>query len=82
MPLQINKQICIKDCPDYWWSVEDFHLEAGGEGITLTFWELSGSSHEVRKKYICLDLEAALAVADAIQELADPQSIPFSGGNS
>jgi len=77
MSLQTTKQICIKNCSDYWWTVEDFHLEAGGEGITLTLWESQKVDTEVRKTYICLDLEAAMALADAIRELADPQAIPF-----
>lgn len=78
MSLRITKQICIKDCPDYWVTVEDFHLEAGGEGITITWWESQGVDREIRKKYICLDLEQALVLADAVHQLADPQSVPFT----
>lgn len=77
MSLQVTNQICIKDCPDYWLTVEDFHLEAGGEGITITHWEAQNADCEVRKRYICLELETALVLSDAIRRLADPHAIPF-----
>lgn len=77
MSLQTTRQVCIRHCPDFWWTVEDFHLDAGGEGITLSYWELQGVNREVRKAYLCLDLEAAAVMGDIIHQLVDHQQTPF-----
>lgn len=78
MPLQITRQICVKDNSDYWWTVEDFHLDAGGEGVTLSYWEATTiPGQEIRKKYICFEPEVAATIAEFIHQLADPQMIPF-----
>jgi hypothetical protein len=71
MKLDITQQIRIRSSSTYWHTVEDFHLDAGVDGFTLSAWSSSTGSitQEKRDKYICMNKEEALAVADAIYKL-------------
>jgi hypothetical protein len=71
MKLDITQQIRIRSSSTYWHTVEDFHLEAGVDGFTLSAWSSSTGSitQDKRDKYICMNKEEALAVADAIYKL-------------
>ncbi len=67
--IEITNQVRIQPHSDYWFTVEDTHLDAGGEGFTISYWE-NERGQEKRVSYICLPKEEAFAVADAIQKLA------------
>jgi hypothetical protein len=71
MKLDITQQIRIRSSSIYWFTAEDYHLEAGVDGFTLSSWSISTGSitQEKRDKYICMNKEEALAVADAIYKL-------------
>lgn len=53
---------------DYGYSVEDYHKEVGGDGITIESFEFIGGEKK-SIKMICLDEESAVLVAEAILKL-------------
>lgn len=73
MPLTINHSVCIRSIPDYWITVEDFHLDAGDEGITITVWEPGTKfGEEYRRNYICLTTDEAQALLGALDSFLNP----------
>jgi len=66
--MDINTQIRIQDDSDFWYTVEDMNIEVGCEGFTLSYWE-PHKEGDKRFKYITMDKDHALAVADAIYKL-------------
>ena len=62
--MEISTQIRIQQHGSYWYTVEDADTEMGGNGCTVSIWADGERDH-----YICMDKEAALAVADAIYKL-------------
>lgn len=75
MTLEISQQIRIQPRRDYWYTAEDYHLDAGCDGFTLSVWSRSyeGSRNEQRDNYICMSQDEALAVADAIYKFFKKQ---------
>ena len=65
---EITNQVRIQPDSEYWFTVEDFNLEVGCEGLTISYWEIR-DGEEKRKEYICVETDAALSVADAIYKL-------------
>ena len=64
----ITNQIRIQPDPEYWFTVEDFYLGLGCDGLTISYWDCDDGK-ESRVKYICIEESSALAVADAIYKL-------------
>ena len=63
MTIEITNQVRIQQHEDYWYTVEDTHLDVGCEGCTISIWG------DKRDHYICMDKEEALAIADVIYKL-------------
>ena len=61
MTLEITNQVRLQSYPDYWYTVEDTHIDVGCEGCTISIW-----SDGERDHHICMNEEEALAIADAI----------------
>ena len=68
---EITNQVRIQSYSEFWYTAEDTHLDVGGEGCTISYWELpSGvNTSEKRINHICMNRDEALAVADAIYKL-------------
>lgn len=66
----ISNQVRIQPQPNlgYWFTVEDFHIGAGCDGLTISSWE-ANEGKEKRHEHVCVDEESALAIADAIYKL-------------
>ena len=69
MTIEITNQIRIQEHQDYWYTVEDTHLDVGCDGCTISYWEFMKDSGNKRRDYICMGKEEALAVASAILKL-------------
>ena len=71
MTIELTTQIRIQQHQDFWYTVEDTHLDVGCEGCTISYWELpSGvNTSDKRIQHICMGKEEALSVADAIYKL-------------
>jgi hypothetical protein len=71
MTIEITNQVRIQAYSDYWYTVEDIHLDVGCEGCTISYWEGKnmGLADDKRVQHICMGKEEALAVADAIYKL-------------
>jgi hypothetical protein len=63
MTIEITQKVRIQQHEDYWYTVEDTHLDVGCEGCTISIWG------DKRDHYICMDKEEALAIADVIYKL-------------
>jgi len=68
MTIEITNQVRIQEHTDFWYTVEDTHLDVGCDGCTISYWEFpSGvNTSEKRVNHICMGKEEALSVADAI----------------
>jgi hypothetical protein len=69
MTLEITNQVRIQEHSDYWYTAEDIHLDVGGEGFTVSYWEFDKEKGDKRIQHICMNKEEALAIADAIYKL-------------
>ena len=71
MTIEITNQVRIQEHQDYWYTVEDTHIDVGCDGCTISYWELpSGvNTSDKRIQHICMGKEEALSVADAIYKL-------------
>ena len=69
MAIEITNQVRIQEHQDYWYTVEDTHLDVGCEGCTISYWDFEKDSGDKRGDYVCMGKEEALAVADAIYKL-------------
>ena len=69
MTIEITNQIRIQSYPEYWYTVEDTHLDVGCEGCTISYWEFDKEKGHKRIQHVCMGEEEALAVADAIYKL-------------
>ena len=69
MSIEITNQIRIQKNPEYWYTVEDIHLDVGCDGCTISYWEFIKPNGDKRIQHICMDNSEALAVADAIYKL-------------
>lgn len=63
--LDINNLVRIQPESDYWYTVEDIYLDAGTEGITISYYE----DKKGRVDYMCFSEEVAIAIADSIYKL-------------
>ena len=64
----IMHQIRIQPEPEYWYTIEDFYFDEGGDGLTISCWDI-GNGEESRVSHVWIEQTAALAVADAIYKL-------------
>jgi hypothetical protein len=69
MTIEITNQVRIQEHEDYWYTVEDTHLDVGCGGCTISYWELMKDVGDKRIQHICMNAETALAVADTIYKL-------------
>ena len=69
MTVQTSTQIRIQAHEDYWYTVEDTHIDAGCEGCTISGWGDYSEKGDKRDNYVCMCEEEALALADAIYKL-------------
>ena len=69
MTIDITNQVRIQQHTDFWYTVEDTHLDVGFEGCTISYWEFMKETGDKRRNHICMEKEEALAVADAIYKL-------------
>jgi hypothetical protein len=76
MAIEITNQTRIQENSDYWYTVEDTHLDVGFGGCTISYWELKSSPQRVN--YICMEAEEALAVVDAIYKFFKSKSNPHT----
>ncbi len=79
MTLEITNQTRIQKGKCYFYTVEDTHLDIGDGGCTISYWEVptKQNSSEKRLSYVCMDVEEALAVADAIYKFFKLKSAPL-----
>ena len=68
MTIELTNQVRIQQHQDFWYTVEDTHLDVGCDGCTISYWE-DKEGQEKRVNHICIGKEEALAVADAIYKL-------------
>ena len=71
MAIEITSLVRIQSHTEFWYTVEDTHLDVGCDGCTISYWELpSGvNTSEKRVNQICMEKEEALAIADSIYKL-------------
>ena len=74
MSIEITTQRRLQNHREYWHTVEDTHLDVGGEGITISYWETETKGNgEKRIEHISLNKDTAIAIARAILKLTDAQ---------
>jgi hypothetical protein len=69
MAIEITNQVRIQQHPDFWYTVEDTHLDVGCDGCTISYWEFMKETGDKRVNHICMNEEEALSIADAIYKL-------------
>jgi hypothetical protein len=69
MTIEITNQIRIQEHSDFWYTVEDTHIDVGFDGCTISYWEFVKDTGDKRIQHICMDKESALAIADSIYKL-------------
>jgi hypothetical protein len=69
MPVEITHQIRIQQYEDFWYTVEDTHLDVGCDGCTISYCVYTKDTGDERVQHICMNEEQALAIADAIYKL-------------
>jgi hypothetical protein len=69
MAIEITNQVRIQSHTDFWYTVEDTHLDVGCDGCTISYWEFMKETGDKRVNHICMGKEEALSVADAIYKL-------------
>lgn len=69
MTIEITNQVRIQKHEDFWYTVEDTHLDVGCDGCTISYWYANKYGEDKRDSYICMNEEEAIAVADAIYKL-------------
>jgi hypothetical protein len=77
--VEVTKTAKIKpknEHSEYWFTVEDKYIDVDfpTTGCTISYWEdqfddLTGETRDERVKYLCLNVDEALAIADAIYYL-------------
>ena len=68
--MEIYTEIKIFTGPDYGYSVEDYHKDVGGDGITIeSFDYISGQKQNCLR--VCMDKKSAIEVAKAILKICD-----------
>jgi hypothetical protein len=69
MTIEITNQVRIQPHQEFWYTVEDTHLDVGFDGCTISYWEFMKETGDKRVNHICMNENEALAVADAICKL-------------
>jgi hypothetical protein len=69
MTLEISTQIRIQEHEEYWYTVEDTHIDVGFTGCTISGWGHYEGKGDKRDNYVCMEKDEALAIADAIYKL-------------
>lgn len=69
MTIDITNQIRIQEYPDFWYTVEDIHLDVGCGGCTISYWVFVKDTGDKRIQHICMNQDEALALADSIYKL-------------
>lgn len=69
MTIEITNQVRIQEHTDYWYTVEDTHLDVGFGGCTISYWEFVKDTGDKRIQHICMNEEEALAIASTILKL-------------
>ena len=69
MTIELTTQIRIQAHQDFWYTVEDTHLDVGCDGCTISYWEFDNEKGDKRIRHICMEKEESLALADAIYKL-------------
>lgn len=69
MAIEITNQVRIQSHPEFWYTVEDTHLDVGCDGCTISYWEFMKETGDKRVNHICMDQEEAIAIADTIYKL-------------
>jgi hypothetical protein len=69
MTIEITNQVRIQEHQDFWYTVEDTHIDVGCDGCTISYWEEDSERGDKRIQHICMGREEALAVASAILKL-------------
>jgi hypothetical protein len=66
---EITNAVRIQNDEHYWYTVEDWHLDVGGNNAcTISYWERS-ENQDKRVEYMCFNEKEALKIADAIYKL-------------
>ena len=74
MSIEVTTQIRLQEHQEYWYTVEDTHLDVGGQGITISYWEtVTKGDGEKRVQHISLGEDEAIAIARTILKLTDAQ---------
>ena len=74
MSIEITTQIRLQEHREFWWTVEDTHLDVGGTGITISYWEtVTKGEGENRVQHISLGEDEAIIIARTILKLTKAQ---------
>jgi hypothetical protein len=46
MTLEITNQVRLQCYPDYWYTVEDIHIDLGVSGCTISYWDFTKEQGE------------------------------------
>ena len=71
---EISNLVRIQPDSNYWYTVEDYYLDLGCDGLTISSWGIETEKENQQKKekrydHVCIEKESALAIADAIYKL-------------
>ena len=69
MTIELTTQIRIRAHQDFWYTVEDTHIDVGCDGCTISYWQFDKEKGDKRIQHICMGKEESLAIADAIYKL-------------
>lgn len=69
MTIEITNQVRIQEHEEFWYTVEDIHLDVGCDGYTISYYVYTKDTGDERVQHICMNSEEALAIADAIYKL-------------
>lgn len=74
MSMETTTQIRLQSHREFWHTVEDTHLDVGGPGITISYWETATKGEgEKRIDQISLSEDQAIAIARTILKLTNAQ---------
>lgn len=71
--MKFTTQIRLQKDPYFWLTVEDTDIDVGDDGCTVSYWEFQKPGGDKRVKYITIDEDSALALADSIYKLFKKQ---------
>ena len=53
MTIEITNQVRIQQYEDFWYTVEDTHLDVGCDGCTISYWVYDVEKGDKRVQHIC-----------------------------